>query len=158
MARSIAAADHDTARVPAFARPNTWAEQDRLFPRLLAHVARMALFAVNTDLRDANLCSLQWSWDVFVSEIGRSAFGMPEDECNAKRPHIVILNDAAWSIIQAKRGRHAVWVFPYRGRRVAVRSVPSPLVQVSTFSPCFSTTANSLSAIPLGRFVPASHF
>jgi hypothetical protein len=31
-------------------------------------------------------------------------------------------------------------------------------VQASIFSPCFSTTANSLSAMPLGRFVPASHF
>ena len=30
--------------------------------------------------------------------------------------------------------------------------------QESTFRPSFSTTANSLSAIPLGRFVPVSHF
>ncbi len=31
----------------------------------------------------------------------------------------MILNDIAWSIVQTQRGRHAVWVFPYRGRRVA---------------------------------------
>ena len=30
--------------------------------------------------------------------------------------------------------------------------------QASTLSPCFSTTASSLSAMPLGRLVPASHF
>ena len=30
--------------------------------------------------------------------------------------------------------------------------------QPSTFKPCFSTTASSLSAMPLGRLVPASHF
>ena len=30
--------------------------------------------------------------------------------------------------------------------------------QESTFRPYFSTTASSLSAMPLGRFVPASHF
>ena len=30
--------------------------------------------------------------------------------------------------------------------------------QASTFKPCFSTTASSLSAMPLGRLVPASHF
>lgn len=31
-------------------------------------------------------------------------------------------------------------------------------VHASTFKPCFSTTASSFSAIPLGRLVPASHF
>jgi hypothetical protein len=31
--------------------PITWDEQDRLFPMLPAHLARMALFAVNTGLR-----------------------------------------------------------------------------------------------------------
>jgi len=70
-------------------------------------------------LRDANLCGLQWSWEVFVPEIGRSVFVVPEDEFKAKRPHVVILNDVAWSVIQTQRGRHPVWVFPYRGRRVA---------------------------------------
>jgi integrase len=30
----------------------------------------------------------------------------------------VILNDVAWSVIQTQRRRHAVWVFPYPGRRV----------------------------------------
>lgn len=38
------------SRRPAY--PITWAEQDRLFPKLPAHLARMALFAVNTGLRD----------------------------------------------------------------------------------------------------------
>lgn len=32
------------------------------------------------------------------------------------------------------------------------------LVQANTFNPCFCTTTNSLSAMPLGRFAPASHF
>jgi integrase len=30
----------------------------------------------------------------------------------------VILNDAAWSIIETQRGKHPVWVFSYRGGRV----------------------------------------
>ena len=99
--------------------PITWAEQDRLFPRLPGHLARMALFAVNTGLRDANLCGLQWAWEVPVPEIGRSVFVVPADEFKAKRPHVVILNDIAWSIIKTQRGRHAVWVFPYLGRCIA---------------------------------------
>ena len=39
--------------------PITWQEQDALFRRLPAHLARMALFAVNTELRDSNLCGLR---------------------------------------------------------------------------------------------------
>ena len=99
--------------------PITWAEQDRLFPKLPGHLARMALFAVNTGLRDANLCGLQWAWEVSVPEIGRSVFVVPAEDFKAKRPHVVILNDIAWSIIQTQRGRHPVWVFPYRGGRIA---------------------------------------
>ena len=49
--------------------PITWEEQDRLFPKLPGHLARMALFAVNTGLRDSNVCGLQWTWEVFVPEI-----------------------------------------------------------------------------------------
>lgn len=40
------------------------------------------------------------------------------DAFKAKRAHVVILNDVAWSVVQAQRGRHAIWVFPYRGRRI----------------------------------------
>src|SRR5207253_7752389 len=43
--------------------PITWEEQDRLFPTLPAHLQRMVLFAVNTGLRDSNVCGLQWTWE-----------------------------------------------------------------------------------------------
>jgi integrase len=98
--------------------PITWEEQDRLFPRLPAHLQCMALFAVNTGLRNDNVCGLEWSWEVPVPEIGRSVFVVPAEEFKSMRDHVVILNDAAWSIIQNQRGRHPVWVFPYRGHRV----------------------------------------
>ena len=39
--------------------PITWQEQDALFRRLPAHLARMTLFAVNTGLRDINLYGLR---------------------------------------------------------------------------------------------------
>jgi hypothetical protein len=44
------------AMLPECARPPypiTWEEQDRLFPKLPAHLARMVLFAVNTDCATA---------------------------------------------------------------------------------------------------------
>ena len=59
--------------------PITWQEQEALFRRLPAHLARMALFAVNTGLRDSNVCGLQWQWEVAVSEVGRSVFVIPPE-------------------------------------------------------------------------------
>lgn len=120
--------------------PITWQEQDALFRRLPAHLARMALFAVNTGLRDSNVCGLQWQWEVAVPEVGRSVFVIPPEAFKSKRPHVVILNDVAWSIIETQRGKHPIWVFPYRGRRIgtmnnngwqeARREAGLPLVRV----------------------------
>ena len=98
--------------------PITWDEQDRLFPKLPSHLARMALFAVNTGLRDSNVCALQWAWEVPVPEVGRSVFVVPASAFKAKRAHVVVLNDIAWSIVETQRGKNDVWVFPYRGRRL----------------------------------------
>lgn len=98
--------------------PITWEEQDRLFPLLPAHPARMVLFAVNTGLRDSNVCQLQWLWDVPVPEIGCSVFVIPSEAFKSRRAHVVILNDAAWSILQGQRHHHPIWVFPYKGRAI----------------------------------------
>ena len=107
--------------LPEFPRqpcPITWDEQDRLFRRLPSHLAIMVLFAVNTGLRDSNVCRLQWTWEIPVPEVGRSVFVIPPEAFKSKRSHVVILNDAAWSIVQAQRGNHPIWVFPYRGKPV----------------------------------------
>lgn len=98
--------------------PITWQEQDALFRRLPAHLARMALFAINTGLRDSNVCGLEWEWEVRVPELGRSVFVIPPEAFKTKRAHVVILNDIAWSITESQRGKHPIWVFPYRGRRI----------------------------------------
>ena len=99
--------------------PITWEEQDRLFAKLPGRLARMVLFTVNTGLRESNACKLQWPWEVSVPEVGRSVFVIPPEAFKSKRAHVVILNDVAWSIIEAQRGRHPIWVFPYRGKAVA---------------------------------------
>jgi integrase len=96
--------------------PITWEEQDRLFPKLSARLGRMALFAVNTGLRESNVCGLEWAWEVPVPEVGRSVFVIPPEAFKSKRAHVGILNDAAWSIVQAQRGLDPIWVFPHRGR------------------------------------------
>ena len=105
----------ETRRAPY---PITWQEQDKLFPKLPARLARMALFAVNTGLRDSNVCGLQWTWEVAVPEVGRSVFVIPPEAFKSKRAHVAILNDAAWSIIEEQRGKHPIWVFPHQGKPV----------------------------------------
>ena len=105
----------ETPRAPY---PITWKEQDALFRKLPARLGRMALFAVNTGLRDSNVCGLQWMWEVPVPEVGRSVFVIPPEAFKSKRAHVVILNDAAWSIVQTQRGLDAIWVFPCRGQRM----------------------------------------
>lgn len=96
---------------PRLPHPINWDEQDRIFRRLPDHLARMALFAVNTGLRDSNLCGLQWSWEVPIPELKRSVFVVPAHEFKSRRAHVVILNDAAWSIVATQRGKHPVWDF-----------------------------------------------
>jgi len=120
--------------------PITWAEQDALFRRLPTHLARKALFGVNTGLRDSNVRGLEWQWEVRVPEVGRSVFVIPPEAFKTKRPHVVVLNDVAWSIIESQRGEHPVWVFTYRGTRIgtmnntgwqqARRDAGLPLVRV----------------------------
>jgi integrase len=73
--------------------PITWKEQDTLFRKLPPHLGRMALFAVNTGLRDSNVCGLQWTWEVVVPEVGSSVFVIHAEAFKTKRPHVVILND-----------------------------------------------------------------
>jgi integrase len=105
----------ETPRLPC---PINWNEQDQLFSRLPARLARMVLFAVNTGLRESNVCKLKWEWEVAVPEVGRTVFVVPPEAYKTRRAHVVILNDVAWSVIQGQRGEDPVWVFPYRGKPV----------------------------------------
>lgn len=99
-------------------RPITWAEQRELLPRLPPHLAAMALFALNTGARDENICGLKWAWELPIPELSRSVFVIPASEFKGKRPHVLVLNDVAWGLVQAQRGRHGEHVFVYRRERV----------------------------------------
>lgn len=98
--------------------PITWAEQAMLIPALPHHLQRPVLFALNTGARDENVCGLRWEWEVQVPELQRSVFVVPAAEFKGKRNHVLILNDAAWSVVQACRGQHEQFVFVYRRERV----------------------------------------
>jgi len=45
-------------------------------------------------------------------------FVVPPEAFKSKRAHVVILNDAAWSIVESQRKKHPIWVFPYRGKPI----------------------------------------
>ena len=108
--------DETQQRRPPY--PLTWSQQGQLVPALAQHLQRPVLFALNTGARDDNVCGLQWKWEVPVPELKRSVFVVPAAELKGKRDHVLILNDAAWSIVEACRGQHAEYVFVYRRERV----------------------------------------
>jgi integrase len=98
--------------------PLSWEEQSRLFRELPEHLAEMALFAVNTGRRDAEICNLEWSWEVDVPELGTSVFIIPAQRVKNGEDHLVVLNRIARSVVEARRGQHARHVFAYKGEPV----------------------------------------
>lgn len=100
-------------------RPITWAEQRTLVPLLPDHLARMALFALNTGVRDDVVCSLQWDWEIKVPELGVSVFEVPRQHVKGrKRSRVVVCNSVAQSVVESVRGQHAQHVFVYRRERI----------------------------------------
>ncbi len=108
--------DETQQRRPPY--PLSWAEQAKLMPGLPQHLERPVLFSLNTGARDDNVCGLRWEWEVPVPELKRSVFVVPAAEYKGKRNHVLVLNDAAWAIVEACRGMHDQYVFVYRRERV----------------------------------------
>jgi len=108
--------------------PLDWEEQQFFFKSLPSHLRVMALFAVNTGLREQGICWLRWDWEVKIPELNSSIFITPgrkkkytdgtwTGEKN-KEDQIVVLNRIASSVIDKQRGKHDEYVFPYRGKRI----------------------------------------
>jgi len=84
-----------------------------------------------------------------IPELGRSVFVIPREAFKSRRPHVVILSDAAWSIVEGQRGLHADWVFAYRGKHVrsmnntgwqrARREAELPAVRIHDLRHTFAT-------------------
>jgi len=88
----------------------------------------MALFSLNTGVRDDVVCSLKWEWEIKVPELGISVFEVPRSNVKGrKRSRLVVCNSVAQSVIESVRGEHAesVFVSGGHGRREAgpVRSM-----------------------------------
>ncbi len=100
-------------------QPLSWSQQRKLLPLLPDHLARMALFSLNTAVRDDVVCSLRWSWEIEVPELGISVFEVPRENVKGRRrPRVVVCNSVAQSIIDSQRGKHEEFVFVWRRERV----------------------------------------
>lgn len=98
--------------------PLSWEEQTRLFQKLPRHLARMALFKVNTGCREQEVCSLRWEWEIEVPELETSVFLIPEEKVKNGEERLVVLNRVARSVIESVRGHHDTYVFTYCDRHL----------------------------------------
>lgn len=98
--------------------PLSWEEQVRLFRELPAHLARMALFKVNTGTCEQEVCGLRWDWEIPVPELNTSVFLIPRSQVKNREERLVVLNKVAQSVIESCRGNHPDRVFTYVGAPV----------------------------------------
>lgn len=98
--------------------PLSWDEQQKLFSALPPHLAKMALFAVNTGCRDAEICNLRWDWEVKVPELDTFVFIVPAEFVKNGDERLIVLNDIAKSVVDARREKHPTHVFAYSGKPV----------------------------------------
>jgi integrase len=98
--------------------PLSWNEQERLFSQLPPHLQSMALFAVNTGLREQEICGLTWDMEVPIVELHTSVFIIPAHRVKNRQDRLVVLNRVARSVIEEQREKHSTNVFTYRGRPV----------------------------------------
>jgi integrase len=93
-------------------------EQRLLFSELDGHLAAMALFKVNTGLREQEVVNLRWGWEVPVPELDTSVFVIPRSYVKNGLDRYVILNRVAKSVVNDRRGEHAEFVFTCEGQPV----------------------------------------
>jgi predicted DNA-binding transcriptional regulator AlpA len=110
---------HPNKRTPY---PLSMEEQRVLFSELSGHLARMALFKVNTGTREHEVCGLKWDWEVRVPELETSVFIIPAEHVKNGQERYVVLNRTAKLVIEACRVSMTSLCSPRRA--VTVADVP----------------------------------
>ena len=108
--------------------PLTREEQALLFQELPDHLARMALFKVNTGLREQEVCKLQWDYEVKVPELDTSVFIIPGEQIKNGEERLVVLNRVASSVVESVRGLHPVYVFVHARKK---DGEPAPMIKIN---------------------------
>lgn len=93
------------------AYPLTWEEQERFFSQLPLYLQRMALFKVNTGLRDQEVCRLKWEWEYLIPKLNTSVFIIPGEFTKNEMDRLVVLNRLAKQVVEEVRGEHPDYVF-----------------------------------------------
>jgi integrase len=86
-------------------------EQALLFQEVPEHLARMALFKVNSGCREQEVCGLKWEYEVAVPELSTSVFIVPASHVKNGEERLVVLNQVAASVVDSVRGMHPQFVF-----------------------------------------------
>lgn len=90
------------------------AQAVELLAHLPRHQAAMARFALETGLRQRNVCRLRWT----SVDRDNACLRLRPDETKNRKPLSVPLNKAARSVLDAQAGLHPEYVFAYHGRPV----------------------------------------
>jgi integrase len=91
-------------------------EERLLFSELSGHLASIALFKVNTGLREQEVVKLSWQWEVQVPELDTSIFVVPRGFVKNGLDRYVVLNRVARSVVESCRGKHPERVFTRKSR------------------------------------------
>jgi len=81
-------------------------------------LADMALFAVNTGCRDAEICNLRWEWKVNVPQLDTAVFIIPGEQVKNGDDRLVVLNTIAHSVVERQRSINPTHVFTYHSEPI----------------------------------------
>jgi hypothetical protein len=84
--------------------PLAWDKQRLLFSCVPKHLAEMALFKVNTGTRESVVCGLRWEWEQQMPELRTSVFVIPGGQVKNTEDRLVVMNDTARAVVDARRG------------------------------------------------------
>lgn len=98
-----------------------------MLPLLPTRLARMALFILNTGVRDDVVCSLQGDWEIRLKldEIEVSVFEVPREHVKGRNKacDYVVCNSISQSVVDAMRGLHDQHVFVWRRERTSQKKL-----------------------------------
>jgi len=86
----------------------------KLYVELPSHMKPMALFAVETGLRQANVLGLRWD----KVDLDRRLVWVEAEDTKSDEALPVPLSDGAMDVLKTKQGEHDEFVFTYRGKPI----------------------------------------
>lgn len=89
-------------------------EFEKLRKELPTHLADMAVFAVATGLRQANVKELEWQY----VDLERKHAWIPGSKYKNGKAHSVPLNEVALNVLRRQIGKHSTRVFTFRGATI----------------------------------------